>query len=106
MEAGCSARRVVRQLGCSDYVVKRCRDQWIRMISFTRRPGSGHPLTDHCSRRTPILKEMHLYSRLLHRPSIQVQVAPSMGTLCLLEPYEGTWLKDIWDRGTHYECCP
>ncbi|GFV47770.1 transposable element Tcb2 transposase [Trichonephila clavipes] len=28
------------------------------------------------------------------------------GPLCLLEPYEGAWLKDIWDRGAHYVCCP
>ncbi|GFW16389.1 transposable element Tcb2 transposase [Trichonephila clavipes] len=26
--------------------------------------------------------------------------------LCLLEPYEGAWLKDIWDRGAHHVCCP
>ncbi|GFU78468.1 transposable element Tcb2 transposase [Trichonephila clavipes] len=45
MEAGWSARRVTRQLGRSDYVVRRCWDQWIREMSFTRRPGrlaEGH----------------------------------------------------------------
>ncbi|GFV16688.1 hypothetical protein TNCV_4418751 [Trichonephila clavipes] len=21
-------------------------------------------------------------------------------------PYEGVWLKDIWNRGAHYMCCP
>ncbi|GFY05978.1 transposable element Tcb2 transposase [Trichonephila clavipes] len=30
MEAGCSARRVARQLGHCDCVVRRCWDQWIR----------------------------------------------------------------------------
>ncbi|GFY22070.1 transposable element Tcb2 transposase [Trichonephila clavipes] len=25
-----------------------------------------------------------------------------VGPLCLLEPYEGASLKDIWDHGTHY----
>ncbi|GFY29635.1 transposable element Tcb2 transposase [Trichonephila clavipes] len=35
--------------------------------------------------------------------AIQAQVAPSV---CLLEPYEAAWLKDIWDRGAHYVCCP
>ncbi|GFW21034.1 transposable element Tcb1 transposase [Trichonephila clavipes] len=29
-----------------------------------------------------------------------------VGFLSLLEPYEGVWLKDIWDHGTHYMCCP
>ncbi|GFU85422.1 transposable element Tcb2 transposase [Trichonephila clavipes] len=40
IEAGWSARRVARQLGRSDCVVRRCLDQWIRELSFTRRPGS------------------------------------------------------------------
>ncbi|GFX69107.1 transposable element Tcb1 transposase [Trichonephila clavipes] len=39
MEAGWSARRVARQLGRCDYVVRRCWDQWIQEMSFTRRPG-------------------------------------------------------------------
>ncbi|GFX73570.1 transposable element Tcb2 transposase [Trichonephila clavipes] len=43
MEAGWSARRVARQLVRSDCVVRRCWDQWIREMSFTRRPGSGRP---------------------------------------------------------------
>ncbi|GFX08751.1 transposable element Tcb2 transposase [Trichonephila clavipes] len=43
MEAGWSARRVTRELGLSDCVVRRCWDQWIRKMSFTRRPGSGRP---------------------------------------------------------------
>ncbi|GFX09424.1 transposable element Tcb2 transposase [Trichonephila clavipes] len=43
MEAGWSARRVARQLGRSDCVVRRCWDQWIQEMSFTRIPGSGHP---------------------------------------------------------------
>ncbi|GFS50865.1 transposable element Tcb1 transposase [Trichonephila clavipes] len=41
LEAGWSARRVARQLGSSDCVVRRCWDQSIRELSFTRRPGSG-----------------------------------------------------------------
>ncbi|GFV44259.1 transposable element Tcb2 transposase [Trichonephila clavipes] len=36
-------RRVAHQLGSSDCVGRRCWDQWIREMSFTRRPGSGHP---------------------------------------------------------------
>ncbi|GFY29538.1 transposable element Tcb2 transposase [Trichonephila clavipes] len=41
MEAGWSTRRVTRQLGRSDCVVRRCWEQWIREMSFTRRSGSG-----------------------------------------------------------------
>ncbi|GFV89123.1 transposable element Tcb2 transposase [Trichonephila clavipes] len=43
MEFGWSARLVARQLGRSYYVVRKCWDQWIREMSFTRRPGSGRP---------------------------------------------------------------
>ncbi|GFS62643.1 transposable element Tcb2 transposase [Trichonephila clavipes] len=42
MKAGWSSRRVARQLGRSDSVVRRCWDQWIQEMSFTRRPDSGH----------------------------------------------------------------
>ncbi|GFX70715.1 uncharacterized protein TNCV_1032431 [Trichonephila clavipes] len=42
-EDGWSARQVARQSGRSDCVVRRCWDQWIREMSFTRRPGSGRP---------------------------------------------------------------
>ncbi|GFV54823.1 transposable element Tcb2 transposase [Trichonephila clavipes] len=43
MEAGWSARRTARQLDRSDCVVRRCWDQWIQEMPFTRRPGSGGP---------------------------------------------------------------
>ncbi|GFX94529.1 transposable element Tcb2 transposase [Trichonephila clavipes] len=43
VEAGWSARRVARQLGHSDYVERRCWDQWIREMSFTRRTDPGRP---------------------------------------------------------------
>ncbi|GFU88678.1 hypothetical protein TNCV_4443551 [Trichonephila clavipes] len=44
MEAGCSARRVARQLGHSDCVVRRCSDQYLQDMLFTRGPGSQHAL--------------------------------------------------------------
>ncbi|GFV42275.1 transposable element Tcb2 transposase [Trichonephila clavipes] len=65
METFWSARRVARQLSGSDCVVRRCEDQWIRVMSFTRRPGSG------CPRQTSRREVRHI------------------GPLCLLEPYEG-----------------
>ncbi|GFW43222.1 transposable element Tcb2 transposase [Trichonephila clavipes] len=56
MEAGWSAKRVARHLGRSDCVVRRCWDQWIREMSFTRGPGSGRP-------RQTTRREVHRYER-------------------------------------------
>ncbi|GFU39785.1 transposable element Tcb2 transposase [Trichonephila clavipes] len=78
MEAGRSARQVARKLGHSDYVVRRCWDQWIREISFTRRPGSGrHQQTSH-------REDRHIVRNAQVQPTassaaIQAQVAPSLG---------------------------
>ncbi|GFX01304.1 transposable element Tcb2 transposase [Trichonephila clavipes] len=76
MEAGWSARRVARQLGRFDCVVRRCWDQWIREISLTRRPGSGR----HQRRR----EDHHIVRNARVQPAassatIQAQVAPSLG---------------------------
>ncbi|GFY15639.1 transposable element Tcb2 transposase [Trichonephila clavipes] len=78
MEAGWSARRVARQLGCPDCVVRRCWDQWIREISFTRRPSSGHP------RQTSRREDHHIVRNAHVQPTassatLQAQVAPSLG---------------------------
>ncbi|GFS91038.1 transposable element Tcb2 transposase [Trichonephila clavipes] len=43
IEAEGSIRRVACQLDCLHCVVRRCWDQWILEVSFTRRPGTGHP---------------------------------------------------------------
>ncbi|GFX54272.1 hypothetical protein TNCV_3823711 [Trichonephila clavipes] len=40
-------------------------------------------------------------SQLLHRPPCNTS---TMGALCLLEPYEGAWLKGIWDRAAPITC--
>ncbi|GFU39172.1 uncharacterized protein TNCV_1902691 [Trichonephila clavipes] len=79
MEAGWSARRVARQLGRSDCVVRRCWDQWIREMSFTQRPGSGRPR--QVSRR----EDNHIERNARVQPTassaaIQVLVVPSLGT--------------------------
>ncbi|GFX33955.1 HTH_Tnp_Tc3_2 domain-containing protein [Trichonephila clavipes] len=78
VEAGWSARQVARQLGHSDCVVRSCWDQWIREMSFTRRPGSGSPL--QTSRR----ENRHIVRNACVQPTasstaIQAQVAPSSG---------------------------
>ncbi|GFW52255.1 transposable element Tcb2 transposase [Trichonephila clavipes] len=73
-EAGWSAR----QLGLSDCVLKKCWDQWIREMSFTRRPGSGRP------RQTSRREDRHIVRNTREQPTaslaaIQAQVAPSLG---------------------------
>ncbi|GFX11849.1 HTH_Tnp_Tc3_2 domain-containing protein [Trichonephila clavipes] len=78
MEAGWSDRRVARQLGRSDCVVRRCWDQWIREMSFTQRPGSGRP------RRTSRREDRHIVRNARVQPTassvaIQAQVAPELG---------------------------
>ncbi|GFW32345.1 transposable element Tcb2 transposase [Trichonephila clavipes] len=78
MEAGWSARIVARQLGFKDCVVRRCWDQWIREVSFTRRPGSGH------SRQTNRREDLHIVRNARVQPTassatIQPHVALSLG---------------------------
>ncbi|GFW29439.1 transposable element Tcb2 transposase [Trichonephila clavipes] len=78
MKAGWSVRRVARQLGRSDCVVRRCWDQWIREMSFTRRPGSERP------RQTSHREDRQIVRNARVQPtassvSIQAQVTPSVG---------------------------
>ncbi|GFV36123.1 transposable element Tcb2 transposase [Trichonephila clavipes] len=78
MEAGWSTKRVARQLGRSECVVRRCWDQWIRGMSFTRRPGSGRP------RQTSRREGRHIVRNACLQPTassaaIQTQVAPLLG---------------------------
>ncbi|GFU54816.1 hypothetical protein TNCV_672471 [Trichonephila clavipes] len=66
MEVQWSARRVARQLGRSDCVVREVLGQWIRDVFYTKtRPGT--PSTDQSLRRPP-RREKCTYSQLLHRP--------------------------------------
>ncbi|GFX31383.1 HTH_Tnp_Tc3_2 domain-containing protein [Trichonephila clavipes] len=63
MEAGWSARRVACQLSRSNCVVRRCWDQWIREMSFTRRPSSGHP------RQTILPEDSHILRNARVQPT-------------------------------------
>ncbi|GFU45983.1 HTH_Tnp_Tc3_2 domain-containing protein [Trichonephila clavipes] len=63
MEAGWSARRLHRQLGHSDCIVRRFGDQWIREMSFTRRPDSGRP------RQTSRQEEHHIVRNARVQPT-------------------------------------
>ncbi|GFU61384.1 transposable element Tcb2 transposase [Trichonephila clavipes] len=78
MEAGWSARPVAHQLVCSDCVVRRCWDQWIQEMSFTRRPGSAR------LRQTIPREDRHIVRNARVQPTassaaIQAQVEPSLG---------------------------
>ncbi|GFW53219.1 transposable element Tcb2 transposase [Trichonephila clavipes] len=77
-EAGWSATPVARQLGRSDCVVRRCWDQWIREMSFTRRPDSGRP------RQTSRREDRHIVRNAHVQPTassatVQAQVALTLG---------------------------
>ncbi|GFW52542.1 transposable element Tcb2 transposase [Trichonephila clavipes] len=71
--------RVPRQLGHSDCGLRRCSDQWIREISFTRRPDSGHPRQSSHREDCLFIKTSRVQSTA-SSAAIQEQVAPSLGT--------------------------
>ncbi|GFT74427.1 transposable element Tcb2 transposase [Trichonephila clavipes] len=78
MEAGWSGRRVARQLGRYECVVRRCWDQWIREMSFTRGLCSGWP------RQTSRREDFHIVRNAqvqitASSAAIQAQVATSLG---------------------------
>ncbi|GFW65584.1 transposable element Tcb2 transposase [Trichonephila clavipes] len=78
MEAGWSATRVARQLSHSDCVVRRCWDQWIREMSFIRKPDSGR--SRQTSRREDrlIVRNEHVQPTP-SSAAIQAQIEPSLG---------------------------
>ncbi|GFW82537.1 HTH_Tnp_Tc3_2 domain-containing protein [Trichonephila clavipes] len=72
------ARLVPRQSRHSVCVVRRCWNQWIREMSFTRRPSSERP------RRTSCHKDRYIVRNARVQPTgsssaYQVQVASSLG---------------------------
>ncbi|GFW94419.1 transposable element Tcb2 transposase [Trichonephila clavipes] len=87
MEAGWPARRVVRQLGRSDCVVSRGWDQWIRKMSFTRRPGSGRP------RQTSRRKDRHIVRNARVQPT--ASSAAIQAQWCRAR---GNWTAAEWNQ--------
>ncbi|GFX01529.1 transposable element Tcb2 transposase [Trichonephila clavipes] len=77
MEAGWSARRVARQVGRSDCVMRMCWDQWIREMSFTRGPGSGRPQQTSHQEHRYIVRNAHVQVTA-SSAAIQAQVASSL----------------------------
>ncbi|GFU81384.1 transposable element Tcb2 transposase [Trichonephila clavipes] len=76
MEAGRSARRVTRQLGRNDFVVRKCSDQGIREMYTKTRLRT--PSTDHSHQ-----EDHHIVRNARVQPTdssaaIQAQVAPSL----------------------------
>ncbi|GFX67924.1 transposable element Tcb2 transposase [Trichonephila clavipes] len=97
MDARWSARRVARQLFRPDCVLRRCWDQWIREMSFTRRPGSGRPRqTSRRETTTSRLAEGHLGLRRLLRV---LPLTPTHRRL-RLEWYRvrGNWIAAKWNQ--------
>ncbi|GFV54293.1 transposable element Tcb2 transposase [Trichonephila clavipes] len=77
METGWSVKRVARQLGRADCVVRRYWDKWITEMSFTLRPGSER------SRQTSRREDRHIVRDARVHPTassaaIQGQVALSL----------------------------
>ncbi|GFY10506.1 transposable element Tcb2 transposase [Trichonephila clavipes] len=70
-------RRVARQFGQTDCVVRRCCDQWIREMSFTRRPDSGRPRQNSRREDNNIVRKAHVHPTA-PSAAIQAQVAPSL----------------------------
>ncbi|GFW61641.1 uncharacterized protein TNCV_3705761 [Trichonephila clavipes] len=63
------------------------------------------PSTDHSTRRPPHRMKCTCTANCF------IGLHPDTGSiftdsLCLLEPHEGTWQKDIWNRCAHYVFCP
>ncbi|PRD32785.1 UNVERIFIED_CONTAM: hypothetical protein NCL1_19419 [Trichonephila clavipes] len=90
-EAGWSARRIDRQLDRSDCVVSRCWDQWIRKMSFTRRPGSG------CPRQTRAPVYFRTIQRHLGEGHLRSQ--RPLRVLCLTPTYRSFRLEWCHARG-------
>ncbi|GFV86780.1 hypothetical protein TNCV_3965101 [Trichonephila clavipes] len=67
MKAGWSARQVDRELGHSDCVVRKCWDQWIREMSFTRKPGSGRT-------RQTVVENKTSFQRYVEEDDIQLHL--------------------------------
>ncbi|GFV80377.1 uncharacterized protein TNCV_2259811 [Trichonephila clavipes] len=75
-----------------------------RDVIYTK-TSSGRP--QQTSRR----EDRHIIRNACVQPTassaaIQAQLAPFLGAPVSFEPHEGTWLKDICDRGAHYVCLP
>ncbi|GFU57859.1 transposable element Tcb2 transposase [Trichonephila clavipes] len=78
METGWRAKRVDCQLDHSYCVVRRCWDQWIREMSFSRRPGEGYPGQNSRQEDHHIVRNARLQPTA-SSATIQPQVAPSLG---------------------------
>ncbi|GFU59924.1 transposable element Tcb2 transposase [Trichonephila clavipes] len=123
MEAAWPSVLIARQLGRSDCVVRRCWDQWIRDMLFTRRPGSGRPRQISRRKDCHIVRNARVQSTASSVTTIQAQVAPSLrapvssriirrrlaeghlGSRCPLRllPLTPPISSSVWDGSTHEE---
>ncbi|GFU93788.1 transposable element Tcb2 transposase [Trichonephila clavipes] len=87
MKVGWSDSQIACQLGHSDCVVRRCWDQWIQEMSFTRRSGSG------CRQQTSRRED-----RLI-RPLRVLPLSPTHRRLRLeWRPALGNWTAAEWNQ--------
>ncbi|GFX93997.1 transposable element Tcb2 transposase [Trichonephila clavipes] len=96
MEDGWSARRVTRQLGRSDCVVRRFWDQRIREMSFTRRPDSGRP------RQTIRREDWHIIRNARVQPT--TSLAPSRHRCSALQAHKSTPPFGVMPRTRKLDC--
>ncbi|GFT46574.1 transposable element Tcb2 transposase [Trichonephila clavipes] len=86
-DVGWLARRVARQLGRSVCVARRCWYQWIREMSFTRRPRSGR------TRQTSRREDHHIVR------NARVQPACSSAAIQTLWWHaQGNWTAAEWNE--------
>ncbi|GFU70296.1 transposable element Tcb1 transposase [Trichonephila clavipes] len=93
MKTGWLARRVARQVCCSDLAVRRYGDQGTEETTFTRRLGLGCNLQTSCREDHHITRSVEPTASLV---VVQTQAEPSLRPPCLTEPSQGAWLKNIW----------
>ncbi|GFV91409.1 hypothetical protein TNCV_899261 [Trichonephila clavipes] len=70
-------------------------------MSFARRPGAGRPRKTSCQEDRHIVRTGIAYCFIGHHPDTGSAFTRDTRVL-----HESAWLKDIWDRGAHYVCCP
>ncbi|GFW63548.1 transposable element Tcb2 transposase [Trichonephila clavipes] len=98
MEAGWSSRRVAREIGRSERVVMMCSDQWIRAISFTRRPGS------ECPGQTSRREDRHIVRNT--RSNCSIGRLPGTGSTFTRAPVSSRTIRRHLAEGNFRSWCP
>ncbi|GFV44081.1 transposable element Tcb2 transposase [Trichonephila clavipes] len=99
IEAGWSARRLARQEGRFDCVVRMCWDQCIGEMSFTRRLSSGRP------RRTSRRENRNIVRNAFLQPTASLATTQGQSLTNTLRHLRlewcrarGNWISDEWNQ--------